>query len=870
MTLETNIGAAGSEGTPLEEFRRRIAENDAWIRRARLDDGRAIASARSAIYTDLASRWASEQQRAFGYDRPFALVALGGTGRGEVTPCSDLDFAFLFDDVIEGNAFVLELQRQILHSGEFELRHGFTFSPLPFNLDDLPALDGKQLNSFLDLRAVHDPAGLAERFRQRIRETYDPFEHFLHVQGFWARQWEKSATESERLDRFDIKNDGLRVFLAGVWTLAGKEFVHSHDVYSRLEDPRDLAAYEFLIRIRCYMHGCRGHGRATATGNHAEDVLGFDDLTSFGAILGPDADERARFEFSGEVRARLLSARRRVAQFANGVIGRELRRGRERRPGSAIVFGEGGLRHLPVETQETPRGKSRAALSLLLVAQRYGVAIDRAELEGTFRNAGDWLEPVPELSALFYERRGSLASTFEFLSRLDGAEERLFPGYANFEASLDERVLTERRSLRSALEREKMRALEELLKEGQARLAGPGGAADAQGSVSVAVEAALLDSDHLAAVKLALKTKRLPATPEDQRVRDDGTRPLHERFSAGFSGISLDTYYTRGFAGSEFTAETLEAARFLVANHRVLKEYAAAALNTEERVSRFQELCGDEERLRALFVFACADRAVWESEAEDPARWRNTRELYLKTRRRFRPETGAADVLGASGLSREELEILGDFGEDFFGGLYGFHANRFAGHLLRLAGDPSFDRPKVTLMREGASTIVGVAARDYRGLAACIGGTLWHLGLPVRQAHLFSATNHGLALDFFDLGKLGKAIGPPQAKAIEDSIQRRSWIGEGDEAGLPRGAEGVVLEALRGDLYSLQAETGGDIGGLVYLLAFVVFRHLGGDVFGLTAHTARAGQSRARVTIYHTLPRGTEIGWARAMLMAKL
>lgn len=866
----SHTGAAG-DAAPAEEFRRRIAENDRWIGSCDLDNGRAIASARTAAYTEAVARWAAEQQALHGYSRPFAVVALGGTGRGELTPCSDVDFALLFDDAIEGNPFLLELQRQLLHSGEFLRRHGFEFPPLPFNLDDVPRLDGKQLNSFLDLSPVHDPHGLAGWFRGRIRETFDPFEHFLHVQGFWRSRWEAAAAEVERLDRFDIKNDGLRVFLAAIWTLAGKDFVHSHEVYRGLDDPRDLAAYDFLLRIRGFIHRRRGGtGASGANGNHPEDVLGFADFVAFGELLGPGAGEQERFEFAASVRARLLSARRRVAQFANGVIGHELRHGRARRAGSPVVYGEAGLRHTASDACRTPEERSRAALGLLLASQRYGLPIDRAELLGTFRNAGDWLVPVPELSALFYERRGSLAASFGFLSRLDGAEDRLFPGYARFEASLDERVLTERRSLRSALEREKMRALETLLAEGQATLAGPSAAAPGEDPLHpmfAAVEAARLDPDDLAAVKLALKTKRLPLTEEDRAIRDDASRPLHERLSTGFSGIPLGEYYARCFAGCDFTPETLDLAQFLVANRRAFKEHAEAALNDLDRVRAFQTLCGTESRLRALFVFACADRAVWESEVEDPARWRNTRELYFKTRRQFRPGPTPVRPLGAAGFTPDDVRILEDFGEDFYDGSYAPHAARLGGHLLRLAEDPEAP-PKVGVLREGASTILAVAAHDYRGLAACISGALWRLGIPIRQAHLFSAARHGLALDFFHLARMQAPVSPGQLRAVEEAIRCRRHIGPEDEEALPRGAENVSLSRLREGLHCLQAETSGEVGALIYLLTFVVFRHLGGDVFGLAAHATRTG--RARVTVYHGIDAALTTDEARARLRLHL
>lgn len=863
---ETKVHETIRRDGPLAAFRRLIAENDALIRQSELDNGRRIAAARTAIYTALVRDWAEEQQRAFGYDKPFAVVALGGTGRAEMAPWSDNDFAFLFDDAIEGNPFLLELQRQVLHSTEFERRCGFACLALPFSLDDVPNLAGKQLNSFLDLRAVHDPHGLAEVFRKRIQTTFDPFEHFLHVRGFWKDQWEKAAGESERLDRFDIKNDGLRVFLAGIWTLAGKRFVHAQEIYQAMDDPRDLQAYDFLMRIRAFVHLRQsGKHRTGNGGNHAEDVLGFDDFLSFGEMAGPEADDRARFEFANEVRARLLSARRRVANFAKGVIERELKDGRQVSPGNPIVYGVGGLSHTTSAQCQTPREKSRAALALLLAAQHYGLPIDPAELQATFRHAGDWLERVPELSALFYERRGSLADSFAFLSQLDGAEDRLFAGYAKFESSLDGRVMTERKLLRGALERQKIRALESYLRAGQAKLANAVSTTaqtnPAEG-VSVEVEAALLDVDQLAAIKLALKTKRLPLTPDDVAARGDTSRPLHERYSSGLSGIPLSEYYAPYASESEFPSAMLRIVEFLVAHRRAFKERTEAGLNDARQVGEFAQLCGDERLLRALFVFTCADHADWESPEADPSRWFNTRELYAKALMRFRPAADHTQSLHAAGYDQEELSILKDFGEDFFGGVYRQYANHFGAHLLRLAGQPEAGGPKASILRDSTSIIVGVAAQDYRGLAASISGAFWHRQIDLRQAHLFSAAQHGLALDFFHLAPRSQPLSPGLTRFIEEAIQGRRYIADEDEASLPRVTGQASLREWRPGQYCLQFESAQDTSGLIYALTYKVFRHLHGNIFGLTAQTARG---KAFVSVYHSLPAELSLAQAQAI-----
>ncbi len=853
---------------PRRAYSQLIAENDAQILGSDLTNGRQIVAARTAIHEGIVRQWALEQVRKNKYERPFAVVALGGTGRAEVTPCSDLDFAFIFDDALEGNPFLLDLQRQLLHTNDFREAHGFHFEPFPFNLDDAPRLVDKQLNSFLDLSPVHDPTGLADRFRERIRKTYDPFEHFLHVRSFWKGRWEKAATEVERLDKFDIKNDGLRVFLAGIWTLAGQHFQHSHEIFAALPDPRDLEAYNFLLRIRCFVQLRHSpSARCLPDGNHPEDILGFEDFLALGDLLGPGASEQARFDFGNEIRTRLFAARRRVARLAKAVIEEELTGGREAAPGSAIHYTVGGLRHQFHDPSASPEKRSRDALALVLASQRYGVQIDPSELRRTFRGVGDWLSPVPELSALFYEQRGSLAESFQFLSQFDGAEDRLFPGYARFEASLDNRVLKEQTLARSAFERQKMKALEELVRDGRKEL---DQAVQSQrlsslsGEIDPAIAAALLSADHLAGVKLALKTKRLPLTSGDIQRREDTSLKIHDRHSSGLSNIPLADYFQFYRPWCEFSDATLSTAEFLIANRRAFKDHAAAGINPDPVVVAFAELCRDEQLLRSLYVFTCADRTEWDSARVNPGRWFLSRELYHKALQQFRPGFDPTHALRTLGFSAEEQAVLQDFGSDFYAGVYRTHAGTFGAHLLALVESPDETGPKAMLLRDGSTVMVGVAASDFRGLAACITGTLWKAGISLRQAHLFSAMNLHLGLDFFHLAP-GSPVpqGTELMRRLEKSIRERNHIAPEDESQLPALTRTTTLKEWLPGRYCLQHETSYDGEGLIYALAYKVFRHLEGNIFGLKAD---ANPNAVYVSIYLSLPKDLSLEQAQRII----
>ena len=386
--------------------------------------------------------------------------------------------------------------------------------------------------------------------------------------------------------------------------------------------------------------------------------------------------------------------------------------------------------------------------------------------------------------------------------------------------------------------------------------------------VSIVIEAAQLDPDPLVAVKLALKTKRLPLTPEDAVARCNPSLPLPERFASGVSEIPLDAYYRPYMESCGLPQELIGLTEFLIRERRTLKRLAEVGMSDDDLVKALVNLCGDEQRLRALFVFTHADRAEWESELQEPARWFSIRELYFKAMLNFRPASGSGKSMLESGLAEEDLEVLQSFGSNLTDGAYRRHTLRFAPRLIRLASDPAYDEPKAAVIRDGGSLILGVASRDFRGLAAIITGSLVAQGIELAQAHLFSSSKHSLALDFFHLGgNPGPDALTELPARVEDAIRRRVFH-PGDSAtggGLLGNGGELSLEEWRPRLFCLRFTTREPkpVGAIIHALVLTVFRDLRGNVHALKANTARGSTF---VSVYHSMPPDVSVDEARKIL----
>lgn len=210
---------------------------------------------------------ANYQQRQGRAPAPVALVALGGYGRGELCPLSDIDVMFLFPSKTKLNdikSFVEHLTNEILYPlWDSSLKVGHSVR----NVDEVFAearRDIQTLTSLLEARLLAGSASLFDSFAA----AYRTFSTSEDPKGYIATRLADQVQRREKygntvfLQEPDVKNGvgGLRDFQNAVWMSRVKLGVSSLDdlVAQNYLAATDVAAfrraYDFLLRVRNELH----------------------------------------------------------------------------------------------------------------------------------------------------------------------------------------------------------------------------------------------------------------------------------------------------------------------------------------------------------------------------------------------------------------------------------------------------------------------------------------------------------------------------------------------------------------------------------------------------------------------------------------
>jgi [protein-PII] uridylyltransferase len=214
----------------------------------------------------------------------------------------------------------------------------------------------------------------------------------------------------------------------------------------------------------------------------------------------------------------------------------------------------------------------------------------------------------------------------------------------------------------------------------------------------------------------------------------------------------------------QLTPRQREVAEFLVLHHLTLSQTAQRRdLSDPELIRTFANTCGDAEKLTALLLLTWADMSSVAPDMWNPWRARLVEELYGKAHAvlggRGGPEGAARERLGALWRRRfgaaETEHLLSTLPERYFDATPSTQAIRHAVLLRRARRGPV---AALLSRRSDGQVEVHLAARDRPGLLAGWSGVLAAHGLDILSARIVS-TSDGYALDVFEVrGRGGRPV----------------------------------------------------------------------------------------------------------------
>ena len=640
-----------------------------------------------------------------------ALVAVGGYGRGELAPASDVDLLLLHE--LKDAGAVRDLAERLLYpmwDAGFELGHGVRTAK------ESLALAAERLDAataMLDARLLDGDGERFAAFRERLSAwARKPATRLVdRLRAAAEERRRRFGSASQRLEP-DVKEGwgGLRDIHTLGWLAAavtaegGVRGLESAGLLRSAEREAVESAEEYLVRVRSALHLEAGKKLDVLHQDRQPDLardLGFSDEPGLAAV---DGLMRAVFEH---------------ARAVEHVVGQVFERVARGTPVAAAVPG----------VARTPEA---VAAAFAQAAARGGLVppsdldmVDAADLP----RAVEWTPAIRDA----------------FLAILRSGE----PGVASLEAmdraGLLERFLPAWGAVRCRPQRDPYHRFPvdtHLL----ATLAGVGRLLRGEaGDDPVASHAAAAAGDGVDGLLLGALLHDIGKTGHGGHVTA-GERIAEEQL-----------------ASMALPAEAGDLALFLVANHLLLADTATRRdLEDEDLVLDVAARIETEERLAALYLLTRADAEATGPHAWTPWRATLVRELVAKVQHALeRGEMGpeAAVRLGErSETIWQELrgEPLGEV-ERFLTQLPRTYlltvpAERAARHFA-LVSAPLGALEVRALHEPGArpgTHGLAVVARDRPGLLARIAGSLALSGLSILSAQVFT-TEDGVAIDLFEV-----------------------------------------------------------------------------------------------------------------------
>jgi [protein-PII] uridylyltransferase len=668
---------------------------------------------------------------------PLVVVALGGYGRGEMHPSSDIDLMVVYDGAL--SPFVQRVMQELLYTlWDLGLQVGHSLR----SLEDCVAMartDFPSRTSMQEARLIEGDRRLFGRFRRLLRDNVyrQDFGEFLAMTLAEREQRYRKFGASPYIGEPNVKESagGLRDMHTAMWLGAAKfgtrtlRELTDKGLISPREQAGADAALTFLWRVRNELHFFSGH---------KNDVLTRDLQPRIAANLGyaDDGDtlgvERFMHDYYLHARRIHRLSRRLIARCQETLSrrGSAERRQRQQALADGLVFYDGRL-HL---ADRDPDGLRREPLRLMKVFWHlHRLGCDLApDLERAIEDAldvvDDGFRASPAVREVFLDicrSWGRVALTLSEMHEL-GLLGRYLPEFGALTCLVQYDVYH-----KFSADQHSLLAVEHL------EALAPGRSAETEGAAQVFSE---VEKPDLLMLGMLL--------------HDIGKAKGHGHVA---KGIPLVRELTRRIGLPTDEGAKVE---FLVAHHLTMSHIAQRRdIDDPRTIADFAATVGDPERLRMLYLLTFADmRAVGPGVLTG---WQAAilHELYRRTLTRL--TGGREDKPNRTQLVERLREVVRDevplqavkAHVAMVADRYLTHTNaqRMVEHLRLIAqldaaavATELFHHPDL-----GSSELV-VVTRDVPGLFALIAGTLAAHGLNIISAQI-STRADGIAIDTFQV-----------------------------------------------------------------------------------------------------------------------
>ncbi len=730
----------------LEFFRQALAEgfDSLKVRHAEGASGQESVRTYARLMDDVISsltRLSAADASADGLPpTPLVVMALGGYGRGELHPLSDIDLMVLYDT--EMTPSVQRMMQELLYSlWDLGLHVGHSLR----SLDDCVAMartDFPSRTSMQEARFLAGDRRLFARFQRVLRENVfrRDFAKFLETTLAERDQRYRKFGASPYIGEPNIKESagGLRDMHTAMWLGAAKFGARTlRELADKgLITPREQAAADaaltFLWRVRNELHFFSGH---------KNDVLGRDLQPRIAKNLGYENDPASlgveRFMREYYLHARVIHrvSKRLIARCQETLSrrGAAERRQRQRALADGLVVFDGRL-HLvdrdPAPLRADPARLMKVFWHLHRLGCGLSLDLERA-VEDSLHLVDDAFRRSETVRDLFLDvcrTWGRAAQTFSEMHEL-GLLGRYLPEFGALTCLVQydvyHRFSADRHSLLAVEHLEHLEAL------------APGQSAESEGAARVFTE---IDKPELLMLGMLL--------------HDIGKAKGHGHVA---KGIPLVRELTGRMGLPSADAAAVE---FLVAHHLTMSHIAQRRdIHDPKTVADFTATVGDPQRLRMLYLLTYADMRAVGPGVLTPWQAQILHELYTLTlaeltggrvekpnrlqlaERLQAAATGDVDLQAVKAhlamMSDRYLETTG--------------VQRMADHL-RMLHDLAETRVVTALFHHpdlGSSDLV-VVTRDLPGLFSLIAGTLAAHGVNIISAQIHTRAD-GIAIDTFQV-----------------------------------------------------------------------------------------------------------------------